>query len=66
MPRTLVCLVVPAIYVLIAYTIGVPLPPQPWLTFCVLLATEVPLLYYSLPIVDLLMGSGAKQSEYNE
>jgi hypothetical protein len=66
MRQPLVCLTVPAVYVVIAYTIGVPLPPQPWLTFCILLALEIPLLYYSLPIVDFLMESGTKQPEYDK
>jgi hypothetical protein len=55
MRQPLICLTVPAVYTLIAYTIGVPLPPQPWLTFCILLALEIPLLYYNLPIVKFLM-----------
>ncbi|KAG7536010.1 hypothetical protein FFLO_03530 [Filobasidium floriforme] len=66
MRQPLICLTVPAVYTLIAYTIGVPLPPQPWLTFCILLALEVPLLYYNLPIVKFLMGSGTMQPEYDK
>ena len=66
MRQPFICLTVPAVYTLIAYTIGVPLPPQPWPTFCILLALEVPLLYNNLPIVKFLMGSGTDQPEYDK
>lgn len=49
-----------AMYGLIAYSIGIPLPPQPWLSLIGLAVLETVLLVYNQPVAERLVGEVLK------
>lgn len=55
-----------ALYGLIAYSMGIPLPPQPWRSYFGLVALEVLLLYYNVPIIERMLGPTAKDGYTDE
>lgn len=50
-------LAIVALYGLIAYSIGIPLPPQPWRTYFGLAALEALLIYYNVPVIERMVES---------
>ena len=51
-----------AIYGLIAYSIGIPLPPQPWLSLIGLVGLETILLWSTAPITERMVGPVTKDA----
>jgi hypothetical protein len=49
-----------ALYGVIAYSMGIPLPPQPWRSYFGLAALEALLCYYNVPVIERMVGPTAK------
>ena len=44
-----------ALYGVIAYSMGIPLPPQPWRSYFGLAALEALLIYYNVPVIERML-----------
>jgi hypothetical protein len=55
-----------ALYGVIAYLLGIPLPPQPWRSYFGLAALEAFLLCYNSPVVERMNGARTVDGYTNE
>jgi hypothetical protein len=55
-----------ALYGVIAYLLGIPLPPQPWRSYFGLAALEALLLCYNSPVVERMNGARTVDGYTNE
>jgi hypothetical protein len=58
-------LAIVALYGVIAYSMGIPLPPQPWRSYFGLIALEALLIYYNVPVIERMLDS-TRRDDYTD